>query len=132
MQASCELREPFLDYRLVEFAFRQPPHHVIADGVSKFIPRCLARELLGDRLATAPKRPVQTPQREWLRGPLRAWAEGIIFGSAIRSTGWFSPRALEAEWRSFVDGQSDNAFYVWQWISVALHQDVLRRLRQLA
>ena len=66
MMFSTELREPFLDYRLVEFAFSLPLDFKIKDGVTKFMLREIASEYLADDLVFAPKRPLQTPQREWL------------------------------------------------------------------
>ena len=66
MMFSTELREPFLDYRLVEFAFSLPLDFKIKEGVTKFMLREIASEYLADDLVFAPKRPLQTPQREWL------------------------------------------------------------------
>lgn len=114
MRASVELREPFLDHRLVEFAFWQPGHRKIRNGTRKYLLRELARELLPDGVVSAPKRPVQTPQREWLRGELREWAqEGI---RRALKTGWFHEGAVWREWEGFLGGKSDNSAYVWQWV----------------
>jgi len=124
-QASCELREPFLDYRLVELAFRQPAHRLIRDGRHKFLLRQIVRPLLPKDFTEAPKRPVQTPQREWLRGPLREWVESCVNDRGVTQTGWFDRRRLQAAWEQYVAGDSDNSFYVWQWISVALNQHFL-------
>src|SRR5690606_25670490 len=75
MRSSRELREPFLDHRLVELAARQPTERKIGpDGTGKWMLRQIAERYIGAELRLAPKRPVQTPQREWLRGPLRGWA----------------------------------------------------------
>ena len=66
MMHGTELREPFLDYRLVELAFSQPRNIKIRNGITKWMLRDLVMELLGSEIALAPKRPLQTPQREWL------------------------------------------------------------------
>lgn len=121
MRASTELREPFLDHRLFELALRQPPKRKIADGQSKWLLRHMTRALLPASLAGAPKRPVQTPQREWLRGPLRSWAYELIDAALRRFGGiWLERDAVLREWRLFCDGGSDNSFYIWQWISIGL------------
>lgn len=127
-QVSCELREPFLDYRLVELAFRQPADQLIRDGEQKHLLRRIARSLLSKEVAEAPKRPVQTPQREWLRGPLRGWVEECLDHPSVRESGWFDREALRREWETYLRGESDNSFYVWQWISVTLNDQVLRGL----
>jgi asparagine synthase (glutamine-hydrolysing) len=128
-QWSCELREPFLDYRLVELAFRQPAHRLIRNGQHKFLLRQLVRPLLSNDFCEAPKRPVQTPQREWMRGPLRDWVESCLSDHSIRQSGWFDVRRLERAWEKYRAGDSDTSFHVWQWISVALNQRFIESVR---
>jgi len=117
MAASTELREPFLDHRLIELALRQPDDRKIADGVGKVLLRQLAKNIVPETLRTAPKRPVQTPQREWLRGELASWANDLI-ETAIQ-TGWFNPAAKQA-WQEYRSGRGDNSHWVWQWLSVGM------------
>jgi len=121
MRESEELREPFLDHRLVELALRQPPERKIVGDQGKHLLRSIAAELMPEGVVEAPKRPVQTPQREWLRGPLREWAEAGI-ESALEAVGgtWLEPTEVRARWRRFCLGEGDNSHFVWQWISLAL------------
>ena len=121
MRSATELREPFLDQRLFELAFRQPAHRKIADGVHKKMLREIVKKILPAGVAEAPKRPLQTPQREWLRGELRRWADDSI-DAALESFGgaWLDRRKVRREWENFCAGRSDNSFYVWQWISLSL------------
>ena len=121
MMHSTELREPFLDHRLFEIAFRQPPDRKIRNGTHKWLLRQIAHDLLPEGVVEAPKRPLQTPQREWLRGPLRSWAEACI-EEAISAYGgiWLDPQVVYREWKAFLNGQSDNSFYVWQWVNLGL------------
>jgi len=121
MRVSTELREPFLDHRLFELAFQQPAEFKIHAGQGKWILRDLAAKLLPNSVAYAPKRPLQTPQREWLRGPLKDWA-GDMLAVALREYGgvWFNPALVQSEWQSYLAGNSDNSFYIWQWISAGM------------
>ena len=121
MRASTELREPFLDHRLFELALRQPAARKIKNGVHKWLLREITRELLPEGVAAAPKRPLQTQQREWLRGPLKAWADENI-ANALRANGgaWLDEKSVRAEWQAYCRGRSDNSFYVWQWVSLGL------------
>jgi len=121
MRASTELREPFLDHRLVELALRQPVERKIVNGTGKWLLRQVVRGMLPAAVSEAPKRPVQTPQREWLRGPLREWAAGCI-EEALDARGgeWLDRRAVRAAWREYCQGRGDNSFYVWQWISLGM------------
>ena len=121
MRASTELREPFLDHRLFELAMRQPPSRKISGDTGKWLLRRIAATRLPGRIVEAPKRPLQTPQREWLRGPLQPWATTLIDAALDGpARDWLDARAVRREWRQFCDGHSDNSYYVWQWISLAL------------
>lgn len=121
MRASTELREPFLDHRVFELAFRQPAHRKIADGTGKWLLRRALGELLPRGVVEAPKRPVQTPQREWLAGELKTWANDAI-EQALSARGgvWLDPSRVRAAWRRYCEGDRDNSFFVWQWVSIGL------------
>lgn len=121
MLYSRELREPFLDHRIIELGLRQPASRKIRDGQGKWLPRRIAARLLPGEVRLAPKRPLQTPQREWLRDPLRAWSTELI-EAGLRGWGkdWLNaPRVREAH-QEFLQGGSDNSFSVWQWMSLGL------------
>jgi asparagine synthase (glutamine-hydrolysing) len=122
MRASVELREPFLDHRLVELALRQPPHRTVGDGEGKALVRRLAPRWRPPGSARpAPKRPVQTPQREWLRGPLAPWADQHITAALDHWGGsWLDADAVRSSWTGFLAGEGDNAHFVWQWVSLGL------------
>jgi asparagine synthase (glutamine-hydrolysing) len=121
MRASTELREPFLDHRLFELAMRQPAERKIVNGTRKWMLRQIGRQLLPDGVIEAPKRALQTPQREWLRGPLKEWA-GDLIDRALAAYGgaWLDTDAVVAKWQSYCDGVGDNSFYIWQWLSLGL------------
>ena len=125
MRSSTELREPFLDHRLVELALRQPRDRKIRDGRAKWLLSSLVEGLLPQGVVEAPKRPVQTPQREWLRGPLRGWATEHIEGALDRFGGsWLDSAAVRREWEAYCAGRGDNSFFVWQWIGLDLAVEV--------
>ena len=119
MRASTELREPFLDHRLFELAMRQPPERKVSNGVTKKMLRDISGKFLPRSVSAAPKRAVQTPQREWLRGQLRDWAATQI-DLARGNSPFFDRSAVGASFDRYLGGESDNSFYIWQWISVAL------------
>ncbi|MBZ5605513.1 MAG: asparagine synthase (glutamine-hydrolyzing) [Acidobacteriia bacterium] len=125
MRSSVELREPFLDHRLFELALRQPRERKIRDGASKWGLRRIAASIAPKGIAEAPKRPVQTPQREWLRGPLKNWSSDLI-EAAIECHGgaWLDARLVRRHWSEYQSGRVDNSFFVWQWISLGLASPV--------
>lgn len=121
MMVARELREPFLDHRILELGLRQAMDRKIRDGQGKWLVRKVSRSWLPEEVREAPKRPVQTPQREWLRGPLASWAaECIEDGLAGFGADWLNPGAVRREWQAYLDEGSDNSFYIWQWITIGL------------
>ncbi|HYG35778.1 MAG TPA: asparagine synthase-related protein, partial [Clostridia bacterium] len=121
MLFSRELREPFMDHRIIELGLRQRTNLKIRDGQGKFVPRRIASSILPRAVREAPKRPVQTPQREWLRGPLKSWADSCINKALDGVSGeWLQKQRVREEWAQYCSGASDNSFYVWQWTSVGM------------
>jgi asparagine synthase (glutamine-hydrolysing) len=119
MLFSTELREPFLDYRLVEFAFSLPLDFKIKNGITKFMLREIASEYLADDLVFAPKRPLQTPQREWLADDLKKWVADCFLTIEKSKYGlWFDKRELEKELQLYFEGAIQSSFHIWQCISL--------------
>lgn len=120
MLFSTELREPFLDYRLVEFAFSLPLDFKIKEGVTKYMLREIASDYLANDLVFAPKRALQTPQREWLAADLKEWV-GQCFTEIENSSfsGWFNIAELQNEWQSYLEGNMQSSFHIWQCISLS-------------
>lgn len=121
MRSSTELREPFLDHRLFELAFRQPPDRKVRGHCHKWMLRELARRWLPTTIVEAPKRPVSTPQREWLAGPLRTWAADCIH-EAVDAVGgvWLDRKMVMDAWAQYGKDGLDNSFFIWQWISLGM------------
>lgn len=116
MMHSTELREPFLDHRLVEYAFALPNELKTQDRQVKWALRQLAQQYLKGEIHLAPKRPLQTPQREWLTEDLLGWVEERVM--ALKQNPWFDATALAHEWDAFLKSEKDNTFFLWQWLSV--------------
>tara|TARA_B100000315_G_scaffold77387_1_gene70806 strand:- start:1198 stop:2262 length:1065 start_codon:yes stop_codon:yes gene_type:complete len=120
MMHSRELRIPFLDHRLVEYSFRVAPSHLICNGRHKFLLRRMAGGMIPESVLKASKRPLHTPQREWLANELSGFVGDLIHSRKFRELGWFDSKMVEKEWVHFKNSEADNSFFVWQWISVSL------------
>lgn len=117
MMHGTELREPFLDYELVEYVFSRPTNFKIKDGVQKWMLRKIAEKFLQKDLVLAPKRPLQTPQREWLSEDLKDWVRTEV--ETLCQNNWFNKKELEIELNSFFNGDNQSSFHIWQWINAA-------------
>lgn len=115
MAFSTELREPFLDYRLVELAFSLPLEYKINNGITKFMLREIASEYLANDLVFVPKRALQTPQREWLAEDLKVWVEQS-FAAIEKSSlsNWFNIEELQKELQLYMEGNIESSFHIWQ------------------
>ena len=121
MAASTELREPFLDYRLVEFAFAQPEEFKKRGNQQKYMLRDILRKLAGSGVANAPKRPLQTPQREWLKEELKEFVQEQL--DCMRKSphsDWFDHPEIDREWQKYLRGENHSSFHLWQWINYSL------------
>lgn len=117
MLYGTELREPFLDYELVEYVFSRPTDFKIKNGVQKWMLRKIAEQFLQKELVLAPKRPLQTPQREWLSHDLKDWVRAEV--ETLYDNNWFTKKALESELNLFFNGNHQSSFHIWQWINAA-------------
>jgi asparagine synthase (glutamine-hydrolysing) len=117
MLYGTELREPFLDYELVEYVFSRPTNFKIKEGVQKWMLRKIAEKFLQKDLVLAPKRPLQTPQREWLSDDLKDWVVAEV--ELLKKNNWFDAKQLQAELDLFFKGDNQSSFHIWQWINAA-------------
>ena len=125
MRSSTELREPFLDHRLFELAMRQPATRKIDNGIRKKMLREISQRFLPRAVSAAPKRAVQTPQREWLRSSLREWARERIDSALSGPHGkYLDKKKVKESLESYFRGESDNSFYIWQWIGMGLNKNI--------
>jgi len=116
MAFSTELREPFLDHDLVEFAFSLPQDYKISKGVQKYLLRKIVSKLLPAKITYAPKRPIQTPQREWIGNELKSEIDnGIERIYSSKYTHWFDLDQVQSEWKKYLEGDNDSSFHIWQW-----------------
>ena len=105
MSVSLETRMPFLDHRVFQVAWRLPLHMKIRGGESKWALRQVLYKYVPRELIERPKAGFSIPLAEWLRGPLRDWAEDLLGRSAaLAREGYLkpvlNPRNLETafEW----------------------------------
>lgn len=96
MACSLEARTPFLDYRMMELAFRMPGDLKLRHGVTKYIFKQAARKLIGDELAYRKKQMFTVPVGEWFRGNLSGFVEDLLLGERTLARGVFASESVRA------------------------------------
>lgn len=113
MGVSLETRVPFLDHRVVEFAWRIPLHLKIRNGKGKWILRKLLTRYVPEALFERPKKGFSVPLEQWLRGPLREWAENLISESRLKDEGFFDSSLIRQKWDAHISNNENWADQLW-------------------
>lgn len=113
MAVSLEARVPLLDPLVVAAAWRIPQSLKASGWQGKRILRDILARDVPRELFERPKRGFGVPLAEWLRGPLRAWAEDLLSESRLVREGFFHPAPIRAKWQEHLSGRVDWAYLLW-------------------
>jgi asparagine synthase (glutamine-hydrolysing) len=113
MAVSLETRVPFLDHRVASLAARIPVGMKIRDGRGKDILRRLLYREAPESLFDRPKAGFGIPVGEWIKGPLRPWAEALLEPGRLASEGWFDPGPIRRRWEQHLRGEADSTPALW-------------------
>lgn len=113
MGVSLETRVPFLDHRVVELAWRLPLHMKIRNGQGKWALRQVLYKYVPRELIERPKAGFAIPVGEWLRGPLREWAETLLDERRLAREGYLNPAPIRAVWAQHLSGRYDWTLRLW-------------------
>ena len=106
MASSLETRLPFLDSRLLEFAWRLPLEQKIRHGNGKWIVRQLLSKYIPETLWDRPKQGFAVPIEHWLRGPLRDWAEELLSPEKLAQDALLNPVLIREIWERHLKGEN--------------------------
>ncbi len=112
MAVGLEARVPLLDYRIVEFAWRLP-HALRAGAPPKSLLRKVLYKFVPREIVDRPKQGFEVPLAEWLRGPLRPWAESLLSADSLRATGLLDPKPIRKLWKRHLSRRGDWEFLLW-------------------
>lgn len=113
MGVSLEARVPFLDHRVVEFSSRLPLSMKIRAGQGKWLLRQVLYRYVPRELVERPKAGFGLPIGQWLRGPLRDWAEALVDERRLEREGFFNPAPVRQKWQEHLSGRKNWQHMLW-------------------
>jgi asparagine synthase (glutamine-hydrolysing) len=113
MAVALEARVPLLDPRVVELAWRIPHDQKARSWTGKRILRDLLARHVPRPLFERPKKGFGVPIAEWLRGPLRDWAEALLSEQRLNADGYFHAELIRRRWAEHQSGRIDWAYLLW-------------------
>lgn len=113
MNSSLETRAPMLDHRVVEFALSLPENMLLRDGQRKWILRRVLDQYVPRSMMARPKAGFEVPLGDWLRGPLRAWAEDLLEHGRLKREGYLNADKVSHMWRQHLSGKWDRSIHLW-------------------
>jgi len=113
MSASLETRVPFLDHRVAELAWRLPLSMKIRGNEGKWALRQILYKHVPRELIERPKAGFAIPVGQWIRGPLREWAEALLSQDRLEQEGYFYPVLIRQKWVEHLSGRHDHTPSLW-------------------
>jgi asparagine synthase (glutamine-hydrolysing) len=113
MAAGLQVRMPLLDHRQVEFSWRLPTTHKISGNRGKLLLREVLYRRVPRELVERPKMGFSVPLDQWLRGPLRPWAEELLTREALERDGLLRAAPIRNAWQQFQHGRGEHALALW-------------------
>ncbi len=113
MANSLETRVPLLDHRITEFALSIPQGIHFKDSQSKWLIRQVLYKHVPRDMIERPKMGFGVPLADWLRGPLRDWAETLLSSQSLTSIGILEPKPIRALWQRHLNRDADGHYPLW-------------------
>jgi asparagine synthase (glutamine-hydrolysing) len=113
MANSLEVRAPFLDHEVIEFAFDMNFNEKINFSENKIPLRKLLKKYLPENMISKNKRGFGIPLNRWLKEDLREWAEELISVKNIKEHDFFDYEKVKEVWNSHLSGKKENQNIIW-------------------
>jgi asparagine synthase (glutamine-hydrolysing) len=113
MAHSLEVRPPFLDPRIVDFAASLPENFKLHGGTSKYVLRRLMNGKLPDGVLRRPKMGFDIPVHDWFRGALRSLLVETVSRESVEASGLFRWPAVERLMQRHLERRENAGYQLW-------------------
>lgn len=113
MGVSLEGRIPMLNHKVIEFAWKIPMQYKLRDGQSKWCLRELLYRYVPKELIERPKMGFGMPIGDWLRGPLKEWADSLLDEERLKEEGYFDATLVRQMWNEHLDRSRNWQYHLW-------------------
>ena len=113
MAVGLEARNPFLDHRVAELAWRLPLKMKVRNGEGKWVLRQVLNQYVPIELFDRPKAGFSMPVGIWLTGPLLEWAEELLSETKMSQEGYLNARQVQELWMQHKSGRRDWTARLW-------------------
>jgi asparagine synthase (glutamine-hydrolysing) len=120
MAASVEVRVPFIDKDVIEFAMSIPGKYKFKQGKQKYILKKVAEKYLPDEIIYRPKASFGAPIRSWISNDLREVIDDLLSEGNIKNRGIFNPSFVRKLITDDRKGIADNAYQIYQLLTLEL------------
>ena len=114
MSVGLETRAPFLDSSVAAVSWRLQSSMKIHAGTTKRGLRDILYKYVPKALIDRPKSGFALPIGDWLRGPLRPWADELLHADRLRFEGYLNPHVVETLWQEHLSGRFNNTTQLWK------------------
>ncbi len=113
MAVGLEVRVPMLDHRVIALAWQLPLAYKLGDGEGKRVLRRVLDRYVPRALVERQKMGFSVPLDQWLRGPLRPWAEALLSERALQAGGVLDVARTRAVWSAHIEGRENRQYWLW-------------------
>lgn len=113
MAVSLEARAPYLSKEIIEFALKLPLSMRVRNGQGKWILRQVLHRYVPENIVERTKMGFGVPIGEWLKGPLRSWAESLISQRSLERDGYLNALEINCLWQQHLSGHYNHAHILW-------------------
>jgi asparagine synthase (glutamine-hydrolysing) len=117
MSVGLEARVPMLDHHVVEFAWQLPLRMKVRGGRGKWLLKQILGKYVPDSLPERPKMGFGVPVGDWVKGPLRDWAESLLSEERLQRGNFLNPKRAREQWTRHLAGDPSGGDRVWHMLA---------------